>query len=47
MYTARFRSSDLEKQLLTEHIRNVATIAKTFAKKVHLKELCKLAGYLH
>lgn len=47
MYTARFRSSDLEKQLLTEHIRNVATIAKTFAKKVHLEGTMQLAGYLH
>lgn len=47
MYIARFRSSDLKKQMLKEHIANVSTIAETFAKKVHLEKTMKLTGYLH
>lgn len=47
MYIARFRSSDLKKQMIKEHIANVSTIAETFAKKVHLEKTMKLTGYLH
>lgn len=47
MCIARFRSSDLVKQSLRDHIINVSNIAKIFAKKVCLEKTMELAGYLH
>lgn len=47
MYIARFRSNDLKKQPLKDHITNVAKLAKSFGKKVDLSRTMELLGYIH
>lgn len=46
-YIAHVRQADKSEQLLADHLREVATLAKNFASKINASEAGELLGLLH
>lgn len=46
-FVAHIRQSDLEKQLLSEHLKNVQQIAERIGKKIGIPHITGLAGMFH